>query len=74
MQARAAQKALLEEGAHVRIEAHGVDVGTDVTAGPSRNAEMLKQRSDAAAKRAHRVSDLTELDRTSSKLTELDRT
>ena len=30
--ARAAQRALIEQGVIVKIEAHGVDVGTDVTA------------------------------------------
>ena len=34
--ARAAQRALLEEGVMGSIEAHGVDVGADVTAGLAR--------------------------------------
>ena len=48
----AAQRTPLEEGARVDIESHGVDVGTDVTAGQKRNAKKFKERSDAAGKRA----------------------
>ena len=52
MPARAAQRALLEQGVRVDIEKHGVDVGTDVIRGQSRDAQKLKDRSSAAEKRA----------------------
>ena len=61
--ARAAQRALLDEGVLVSIEAHGVDVGTDVTAGQKRNAQKLKERSNAAGKRARRIDKLTKLEK-----------
>ena len=38
------QRALLEEGVKVDIMNHGVDVGTDVTAGKRRATQKLKER------------------------------
>ena len=54
--ARVVQRALLEEGVKVSIENHGVDVGTDVTAGRRRDVRKLKERQNAGAKKAKRVS------------------
>ena len=68
MPARAAQRALLEEGVIVSIESHGVDVGTDITVGLSRKPVKLKQRSDAAARSAIRVDEVAKLDRRASRL------
>ena len=48
--ARAAQRALIEQGVIVKIEAHGVDVGTDVTAGQKRNAKQLKETINKGSK------------------------
>ena len=62
MPARVAQRALLHQGFEVRIEAHGVDVGTDVTGGLQRDTKKLKERSNAAGKRARRVNTLAKHD------------
>ena len=47
----------------VSIENHGVDVGTDVTAGRKRDVRKFKERENAGAKRARRVSALGKIDR-----------
>ena len=63
MPARVVQRALLEEGVNVSIENHGVDVGTDVTAGRKRDVRKLKEREHVGAKKARRVSVLGKIDR-----------
>ena len=64
----AEQSALLEEGVMVSIDAHGVDVGTDMSGGLARDQKKLRQKSDVAAKRARRVDVLAWTDRTAAKL------
>ena len=69
--ARAVQRAPLEEGVLVSIEAHGVDAGTDITAGFNRTPKKSRQRCDATTKRPKRIIELTKVDR---RATELGRT
>ena len=56
------QRALLEEGVQVNIMNHGVDVGTDVTAGKRRATTKLKEREQAGRSKAKRVSVLSMID------------
>lgn len=56
------QRALLEEGVKVDIMNHGVDVGTDVTAGKRRATQKLKEREQHGKKKANRVSVLARID------------
>ena len=56
------QRALLEEGVKVDVMSHGVDVGTDVTAGKRRATHKLKEREENGRKKANRVSILTRID------------
>ena len=58
MPARVVQKALLEQGVVVRIAAHGKDVGVDVTAGKKKKTKTLKDRANAATKRARNINEL----------------
>ena len=44
------------------IMSHGVDVGTDVTAGKRRATQKLKEREESGRKKANRVSILTRID------------
>ena len=56
------QRALLEESVKVNIMNHGVDVGTDVTAGRRRATKKLREREEAGKNKAHRVSVLSRVD------------
>ena len=53
---------MLAEGVKVNILNHGVDVGTDVTAGKRRAVTKLKEREQAGKKKAKRVSVLATID------------
>ena len=59
MPASIVQRALLEEGVKVGIMNHGVDVGTDVTAGRRRATQKLKEREEAGKNKANKVSVLS---------------
>ena len=56
------QRALLEEGGKVNIMNHGVDMGTDVTAGKRRSVTKLKEREQTGRKKAKSVSVLSRID------------
>ena len=62
MPASIVQWGLLEEGVKVNIMNHGVDVGTDVTAGKRRVVTKLKESKHAGRSNAKRVSVLSNID------------
>ena len=62
MPASIVQRAFLEEGVKVYIVNHGVDVGTDVTAGRRRATKKLKEREQTGNSKAKRVSVLSRID------------
>ena len=61
MPASIVQRALIEDGVKVDIMNHGVDVGTDVTAGKRRAITKLKEREQAGKSKAKKVSVLSRI-------------
>ena len=61
MPASIVQRALLEKGVKVSIMNHGVDVGTDVTAGIRRATNTLIGREEAGKNKAKQVSVLSNI-------------
>ena len=62
------KNALLEEGVKANIMNHGVDVGTDVTAGRRRATEKLCESEETGKSKAHRVSALSRVDNRCKKM------